>query len=110
MAIGLYVRFFKMKAHAILPYDEGLGRLPAFLQQGEMNPMVNQSVGLVPPDYDTCPIIFGEVGIMDSTPSINSFIRVRKSVVRFHSALRARHDQTHHHDILASHCFAQAEL
>ena len=44
-----YGRYFGSTAHAVLPYDEGLGRLPAFLQQGKWNRMGSLQIERVSP-------------------------------------------------------------
>ena len=57
------INFLNILTHAILPYDGRLGRLPAYLQQLEMESN-GKSVSRngKPVDYSTCPIIWGEVG------------------------------------------------
>ena len=58
-----YVNFFDARSHAILPYDQYLHRLPAYLQQADM-----ESNGKrvdrdgQPVTYATGPIIWGEPG------------------------------------------------
>jgi len=57
------INFLDIHSHAILPYDGRLARLPAYLQQLEMESngkSVNRDGK--PVDYSTCPIIWGEVG------------------------------------------------
>lgn len=58
-----YTEFFNKQALCIAPYDHRLRRLPAFLQQLEMESN-GKSVDLanLPIDYHTCPVIFGEPG------------------------------------------------
>ena len=62
--IGIWnTNFLGIRAHAILPYDGRLGHLPAYLQQLEMESngksvsREGEAVG-----YDTCPILWGEIG------------------------------------------------
>lgn len=55
--------FLNIRAHAVLPYDGRLKFLPAFLTQLEMESngkSVNRAGEGI--DYQTCPVIWGEVG------------------------------------------------
>ncbi len=58
-----YVNFWGARAHAVLPYDQYLHRLPAYLQQADMESN-GKSVDRDgrPVDYATGPVIFGEPG------------------------------------------------
>ena len=53
----------KISARAVLPYDGRLKHLPAYLEQLEMESN-GKSVSRAgePVEYDTCPVIWGEVG------------------------------------------------
>ncbi|WP_348678631.1 glucose-6-phosphate isomerase [Alcanivorax profundi] len=57
------INFLKIPARAVLPYDGRLKHLPAYLEQLEMESN-GKSVSRAgePLDYDTCPVIWGEVG------------------------------------------------
>ena len=57
------INFLNIRAHAILPYDGRLNRLPAYLEQLEMESN-GKSVSRdgMTIDYNTCPILWGEVG------------------------------------------------
>ena len=58
-----YNNFFNAQSYAILPYDQYLHRLPAYLQQGDMESngkTVDRSGNRV--DYQTGPIVWGEPG------------------------------------------------
>ena len=58
-----YNNFFEAETQAILPYDQGLSRFPAYLQQGDMESngkFVNRAGEKVA--YSTGPIIWGEPG------------------------------------------------
>lgn len=62
--IGLwYDNFFGAEAYAILPYDQYLEYLPAYLQQGDMESN-GKTVDIEgrPVNYSTGPIIFGQPG------------------------------------------------
>jgi glucose-6-phosphate isomerase len=58
-----YVDFFGAQAHAVLPYDQYLHRLPAYLQQADMESN-GKRVGVdgEEVDVDTGPVVFGEPG------------------------------------------------
>jgi glucose-6-phosphate isomerase len=58
-----YADFFGAQSHAVLPYDQYLARLPAYLQQLEMESN-GKRVDLEgrEVDYATCPVIWGEPG------------------------------------------------
>ncbi|MEM7042889.1 MAG: glucose-6-phosphate isomerase [Pseudomonadota bacterium] len=62
--IGIWYRnFFGAASHAVLPYDQHLHRLPAYLQQGDMESngkTIRRDGQRV--DYATGPIIWGEPG------------------------------------------------
>jgi len=62
--IGIWnTNFLNIRAHAILPYDGRLSHLPAYLEQLEMesNGKCVDRDG-VDVDYNTCPILWGEIG------------------------------------------------
>ncbi|MCP4469599.1 MAG: glucose-6-phosphate isomerase [Gammaproteobacteria bacterium] len=62
--IGIWnINFLNIRAHAILPYDGRLSHLPAYLEQLEMESN-GKSVSRDGKDidYNTCPILWGEVG------------------------------------------------
>ena len=55
--------FLQVNAHTVLPYDGRLGYLPSYLTQLEMESngkSVTQHGDHI--DYDTCPILWGEIG------------------------------------------------
>jgi glucose-6-phosphate isomerase len=57
------INFLNIRAHAILPYDGRLSHLPAYLEQLEMESNgKNVSRDGKSLDYNTCPIIWGEIG------------------------------------------------
>ncbi|MEH6578905.1 MAG: glucose-6-phosphate isomerase [Amphritea sp.] len=62
--IGVWnINFLNIHAHAVLPYDGRLKHLPAYLEQLEMESNgknVNRSGNKI--SYNTCPILWGEVG------------------------------------------------
>ena len=95
----------------ILAYDDRLRRLPAHLQQLEMESngkhvmLSGEQTG-----WDTCPILFGEPG----TNAQHSFMQLvhqgtRPVPVDFILAANAGHDRPDAHRALAANAFAQAE-
>ena len=55
--------FLKIRAHTVLPYDGRLGYLPSYLTQLEMESNGKSVTHKgTPIDYDTCPILWGEIG------------------------------------------------
>lgn len=62
--IGIWnINFLDIHAHAVLPYDGRLARLPAYLEQLEMESNgKHTTLDLKNVDYSTCPIIWGEIG------------------------------------------------
>lgn len=78
-----YINFWGAEAHAILPYDERLQKLPAYLGQLEMESLGKQvrNDGKIV-NYQTCPIVFGEVG----TKAQHSFFQLLHQGTRFVSA------------------------
>jgi glucose-6-phosphate isomerase len=62
--VGIWnINFLNIRAHAILPYDGRLSHLPTYLEQLEMESN-GKSVSRDGKDldYNTCPILWGEVG------------------------------------------------
>ena len=97
--------------HCVLAYDDRLRRLPAHLQQVEMESN-GKHVTLAGTDteWDTCPVLFGEPG----TNAQHSFIQLvhqgtRIVPVDFILAANPDHDRPDAHRALAANAFAQAE-
>ncbi len=106
-----YTRYFNATSHAVLPYDEGLGRFPAFLQQGEMESngkSVSRSGHRI--ETNTCPVVFGEAGT-NGQHAFYQLIHQGTHLIPcdFILPVKPQHELAAHHDILASHCFAQTE-
>ncbi len=106
-----YAEFFGFAAHGVLPYDQNLARLPAYLQQAEMesNGKRVRRDGR-PVAGATCPIVFGEPG----TNGQHAFYQLLHQgthvvPVDFLVAAEARHPLDAHHRLLLANCFAQAE-
>jgi glucose-6-phosphate isomerase len=106
-----YANFFGAESHAVLPYDEHLQRLPAYLQQADMESngkRITREGELV--DYDTGPVIWGEPG----TNGQHAFYQLIHQGTRlipadFLMAVNAHHDLTDQQRILFSNYVAQTE-
>jgi glucose-6-phosphate isomerase len=106
-----YVDFFGVRSIGVMPYDQYLKRFPAYLQQLTM-----ESNGKhvtrdgIPVDYATGPVYWGEPG----TNGQHSFyqlihqgtVLIPVDLIGFAKPLNPLR---HHHDILTSNVFAQAQ-
>ncbi|MEV6336840.1 glucose-6-phosphate isomerase [Nocardia vinacea] len=110
--IGIWYRnFWHAHTHAVLPYDQRLSRLPAYLQQLDMesNGKSVDRRGL-PLGYDTAPIVWGEPGTNGQHAFYQLLHQGTTTVpADFIGVLRPRHDLTEHHDLLMANLFAQTE-
>jgi glucose-6-phosphate isomerase len=110
--IGLwYIDFFDAETHAVLPYSQRLAKLPAYLQQLDMESN-GKSVDLEgsPVDMPTGPIVWGQPG----TNGQHAFYQLIHQGTRlvpcdFIGFSRPSHDIGEHHDLLMANCFAQTE-
>ena len=106
-----YSNFFAAETHAILPYDQYLHRLPAYLQQADMESngkRIDREGEVV--DYTTGPIIWGEPG----TNGQHAFYQLIHQGTRMVPADLIAPIQSHnplgrHHQILLANCLAQSE-
>jgi glucose-6-phosphate isomerase len=104
-----YNNFFGAATHAILPYDDTLALLPAYLQQLDMESSgkrVTHDGAAV--DYDTGQVIWGAPG----TDAQHSFFQLLHQGTRlipadFIAACRPHHVIDRHHEILMANFFAQ---
>lgn len=115
MILGLlgvyYGECFGAQTHAILPYDQYLHRLPAYLQQADMESNgkgVDHQGNAV--DYQTGPILWGEPG----TNGQHSFYQLIHQGTKFIPAdfiapLVSHNPLGDHHRILLANFFAQTE-
>ena len=103
--------FLGLSTQAVIPYDERLGRFPAYLQQLEMESN-GKSVTLEgePVTLSTSPVVFGEPG----TNGQHAFFQMLHQGTEpvpidfLLAATPVRADPRHHH-LLAANCFAQSE-
>lgn len=110
--IGIwYINFFGAGTHAVLPYDQNLSGLPAYLQQCDMESNgkhVTRDGQAI--DYATAPVIFGESG----TNGQHSFYQMLHAGTHlvpadFLVAAEAHNDLGNHHRILFANFIAQTE-
>ncbi len=106
-----YGGFFDAAAHAVLPYDQNLGRLPAYLQQADMESN-GKSVSRdnLAVDHQTGPVIFGEPG----TNGQHAFYQLIHQGTRlipcdFIAPCRSHNPLGDHHPKLLSNVLAQTE-
>lgn len=110
--IGIWhVNFFGATSHLIAPYDRYLHRLPAYLQQLDMESN-GKSVTLSGErvDYATGPVIWGEPG----TNGQHAFFQLLHQGTAlipadFIVCMQPHHALDIHHEILLANCFAQSE-
>jgi glucose-6-phosphate isomerase len=106
-----YNNFFGWGTHAVLPYDQGLQQLPAYLQQAEMESN-GKSVDREgnPVGCDTAPIVWGGTG----TNSQHAFYQMLHQGTRivpcdFIVSAQSGAPLPRHQDLLVANCFAQTE-
>jgi glucose-6-phosphate isomerase len=115
VALGLlgvwYRAFFGSASISIAPYAQALARLPAYLQQLEMESN-GKSVTRDgrPVDTPTCPVIWGEPG----TNGQHAFFQLLHQgtdliPVDFVAPLAASHGLPDHHRLLLANCIAQSK-
>jgi glucose-6-phosphate isomerase len=106
-----YHNFFDAPTHAVLPYDQHLHRLPAYLQQGDMESngkRVDRNGEVV--DYTTGPVIWGEPG----TNGQHAFYQLIHQGTRlipcdFLAAVNAQHPLKEQQRLLFTNYIAQSE-
>lgn len=103
--------FLGRKAHALLPYDQCLHRLPAYMQQAEMESngkSVNWSGERI--DYSSVPLIWGEVGINGQHAFYQCLHQGTQIVpADFIGSVEPTLAVDGHHDALMANFFAQSE-
>jgi len=110
--LGIWYRnFCNLSAYAVIPYHSNLGRLPAWLQQLDMESNgkgVDKANNKV--EYATGPMIFGEPGT-DSQHSFFQWIHQSPTVlpIDFIVAAKSSCGTKDQQDMLLANCFAQSE-
>ncbi|MDN0073596.1 glucose-6-phosphate isomerase [Crenobacter sp. SG2303] len=106
-----YNTFYGAHTHAIMPYDHGLRRLPAHIQQLDMESNGKQ-VGRFGEklDFDTGPVIWGEEGVN----SQHAFFQLLHQGTRlvpsdFIVPMNSHYPVDHQHAVLVANGFAQTE-
>ena len=110
--LGVWNRtFLKLPTLAVLPYDERLARLPAYLQQLEMESN-GKSVSLDGEhvDFATAPVVWGEPG----SNAQHSFFQMLHqgtptAALDFIAPLRGSWGGTDGQDLALKNCFAQSQ-
>jgi glucose-6-phosphate isomerase len=106
-----YGDFFDAQTHAVLPYSAYLERLPAYLQQLDMESN-GKSVtrGGERVDYQTGPVVWGTPGTNGQHAYYQLIHQGTKLIpADFLGFLEPRHDMPGHHDLLMANLFAQTE-
>lgn len=106
-----YINYYGGGSHVIAPYDQYLHRLPAFIQQLDMESNGKKTMlDGQPVNFETAPIIWGETGINGQ----HAFFQLLHqgthiSPIDLIASLENRSSLPGHHEILLANVFAQAE-
>lgn len=103
--------FLGHQAHALLPYDQSLHRLPAYMQQAEMESNGKSTdINGNAVDYQTGALIWGEVGI-NGQHAFYQFMHQGTTIVPadFIGSVEPVEKIEGHHDTLMANYFAQME-
>ena len=111
--VGFWNReFLGCPSVSIAPYHQDLNRFPAYLQQLDMesNGKRVTRAGDIITDYETGPVIWGDVG----TNGQHAYFQLLHqgtdvTPIDFIAALRPAHEFLNHHAALLANCFAQSE-
>jgi glucose-6-phosphate isomerase len=97
---------------AVLPYDNRLARLPAYLQQLEMESNGKRvSMDGADLDYNSGPVVWGEPGT-NGQHAFYQLIHQGTRIIPCEFLVAAEGhepDLKHHHDLLVANCLAQSE-
>ncbi|MGB0986710.1 MAG: glucose-6-phosphate isomerase [Pseudoalteromonas spongiae] len=103
--------FLDARAQAILPYDQSMHMLPAYLQQAEMESN-GKSVTFDGKaiDYTSVPLIWGMTGI-NGQHAFYQYLHQGTTIVPadFIGSIKPVHEVNNHHEILMANFFAQTE-
>ncbi|KMN37725.1 glucose-6-phosphate isomerase [Chromobacterium sp. LK1] len=106
-----YINYYGGGSHVIAPYDQYLHRLPAFIQQLDMESNGKQvMLDGQPVNFETAPIIWGETGINGQ----HAFFQLLHqgthiSPIDLIASVQNCSSLPGHHEILLANVFAQAE-
>lgn len=106
-----YSNFVGSATHAVLPYDQYLKHLPAYLQQADMESngkRVTRTGDVIP--YATGPVVWGQAGT-DGQHAFYQLIHQGTHLIPcdFIVPLHSHNRMGDHHNKLVANCFAQAE-
>lgn len=106
-----YANFAGARTHAVLPYDQSLRYLPAYLQQGDMESngkQVTRAGEAV--DYSTGPVVWGEPGT-DGQHAFYQLIHQGTQMIPadFIGAVHSHNELGDHHIKFMANFFAQTE-
>jgi glucose-6-phosphate isomerase len=110
--IGVWQRnFCRHATHAVIPYDQRLGRFPAYLQQLDMESNGKSvTLGGSPAPMETGPVLFGEPGTNGQHAFFQLLHQGTEVVpIDFLVAAEPTDADAHHHALLVANCFAQGE-
>lgn len=105
------INFLNLPTHAVLPYDDRLKRLPAYLQQLEMESNgKSTTLDGKPVEWQTAPIVWGEPG--DNAQ--HSFFQLlhqgtQRAALDFLVPAKSSCGDQHHQNLAIANCLAQAE-
>ncbi|MBK1724407.1 glucose-6-phosphate isomerase [Thiocystis violacea] len=106
-----YANFAGARTHAVLPYDQSLRFLPAYLQQGDMESngkrVTREGVAI---DYATGPVVWGEPGT-DGQHAFYQLIHQGTQMIPadFIGAIHSHNELGDHHPKFMANFFAQTE-
>jgi glucose-6-phosphate isomerase len=105
------INFLQLPTHAVLPYDDRLKRLPAYLQQLEMESNgKSTTLDGQPVEWPTAPIVWGEPG----NNAQHSFFQLlhqgtQRAALDFLLPAKSSCGDQNHQDLAIANCMAQAE-
>jgi len=105
------INFLGVTSHAVLPYDQYLHRLPAYLQQLEMESngkRIDRDGNEV--DYATGTVVWGEPGTNGQHAFYQLLHQGTASIsADFLAPCQSQHPIGKHHELLLANCFAQTQ-
>ena len=106
-----YINFFGSRCQAVIPYCQNLKRLPAYLQQAEMesNGKYLTHAG-EPVDYQTAAVIWGTTG-SNGQHAFHQLLHQGTQLipVDFIVAMQSHHALHEHHASLVANCLSQSQ-
>ncbi|MBV5310018.1 glucose-6-phosphate isomerase [Chromatium okenii] len=106
-----YVNFAEARTHAVLPYDQSLRYLAAYLQQGDMESNGKRvTCDGVAVEYSTGPVVWGEPGT-DGQHAFYQLIHQGTQLIPadFIGAVHSHNELADHHPKFMANFFAQTE-